>query len=101
MNKAANLTDHACAVFFFEHGVTSLTKPIQYAKFCGNITDIPDTEATGPQLIACTSKFLIHSPMNIKGDIANNWEFFKQQWNNNEVATSLEAQNDKVRRAAS
>ena len=39
--------------------------------------------------------------MNIKGDIANNWEFFKQQWNNNEVATSLEAQNDKVRRAAS
>jgi len=39
--------------------------------------------------IACTSNFLIPSPMNIKGDISNNWEFFKQQWNDNEITTGL------------
>ena len=37
--------------------------------------------------------------MNTRGDIVNNWEFFKQQWNDYEVATGLETQSDKVRLA--
>ena len=62
------------------------------------LKDMPDTEASGSRSITFTSNFPIPSPMNTR-DIVNNWEFFKQQWNNYEVATGLETQSDKVRLA--
>ena len=63
------------------------------------LTDMPDIEASGSRSMAFTSNFPIPSPMNTRGDIVNNWEFFKQQWNDYEVATGLETQSDKVRLA--
>lgn len=37
--------------------------------------------------------------MNVKGDAVNNWEFFRQQWTDYEVATSLDKQEQKIRLA--
>lgn len=34
--------------------------------------------------------------MNVKGDAVNNWEFFRQQWTDYEVATSLDKQEQKI-----
>ena len=37
--------------------------------------------------------------MNVKGDPVNNWEFFRQQWTDYEVATGLDKQEQKIRLA--
>ena len=37
--------------------------------------------------------------MNVKGDLVNNWEFFKQQWQGYSVATGLNKQEQKIRLA--
>lgn len=37
--------------------------------------------------------------MTVKGDLVNNWEFFKQQLSDYEVATGLDKQEQKVRLA--
>ena len=34
-----------------------------------------------------------------KGDLASNWEFFRQQWEDYEVATGLEGKDAKIRLA--
>ena len=45
---------------------------------------------SAPRSISFTSQFPIPSPMTLKGDLVNNWEFFKQQWSDYEVATGLD-----------
>ncbi|KAJ7354782.1 hypothetical protein OS493_030199 [Desmophyllum pertusum] len=47
-----------------------------------SLYDMPDTEPTtsAPRALTFTSNFPIPSPMNVKGDPVNNWEFFRQQW---------------------
>ena len=35
----------------------------------------------------------------VKGDLVNDWEFFKQQWTDYEVATGLDKQEQKIRLA--
>ena len=37
--------------------------------------------------------------MNVKADPVNNWEFFRQQWTDYEVATGLNKQEQKIRSA--
>ena len=37
--------------------------------------------------------------MNVKGDQVSNWEFYRQQWNDYEVATSLDKQEQRIRLA--
>ena len=37
--------------------------------------------------------------MNVKGNLVNNWEYFKQQWQDYEVATGLDKQEQKIRLA--
>jgi len=49
--------------------------------------------------LAFTSNFPVPSPMITKGDQVNNWEFFRQQWTDYEVATDLETQYPKIRLA--
>ncbi|XP_028513100.1 uncharacterized protein LOC114574520, partial [Exaiptasia diaphana] len=63
--------------------------------------DQPSTSATsnGPQGPMFTSHFPVPTSMNTKGDQVNNWEFFKQQWCDYEIATGLESGSDKVRMA--
>ena len=60
-----------------------------------------ESASTGsvPRSIPFTSHFLIPSPMTVKGDLVNNWEFFKQQWTDYEVATGLDKQEQKIRLA--
>ena len=36
-------------------------------------------------------------PIDMKGDLANNWEFFKEPWTNYETATELDTKNEKIR----
>ena len=52
-----------------------------------------------PRVLTFTSHFPIPSPMNVKGDLVNNWEFFKQQWQDYEVGTGLDKQEHKIRLA--
>ena len=49
------------------------------------------------QLIA--SNFLLPSSMKCQGDVAGNWEFFKQQWSDYESATGLDKREELVRLA--
>ena len=46
-----------------------------------------------------TSTFPVPSPMVCQGDKVANWEFFKQQWEDYEVATGLEKRDAKIRLA--
>ena len=60
-----------------------------------------DTEnpTSAARALTFTSNFPIPSPMNVKGDPVNNWEFFRQQWTDYEVATGLDKQEQKIRLA--
>ena len=60
-----------------------------------------DTEnpTIAARALTFTSNFPIPSPMNVKGDPVNNWEFFRQQWTDYEVATGLDKQEQKIRLA--
>jgi len=40
-----------------------------------------------PQII--TPNSLLPSSMKCQGDVAGNWDFFKQQWSDYEIATGL------------
>ena len=44
--------------------------------------------------------FPVPSPMVCRGDVVGNWEFFRQQWEDYEVATGLSEQSPKVRLAS-
>ena len=57
------------------------------------------TTGSAPRVLTFPSHFPIPSPMNVKGDLVNNWEFFKQQWQDYEVATGLDKQEQKIRLA--
>ena len=60
---------------------------------------MPDTESTATRALTFTSNFPIPSLMNIKGNPVNNWEFFRQEWTDYEVATGLDKQEQKIRLA--
>ena len=36
-------------------------------------------------------------PIDMKGDLANNWEFFKESWTNYKIATELDTKNENIR----
>ena len=50
-----------------------------------------------PQVIP--HNFPLPSPMNCLGDVAGNWGFFKQQWNDYEIATGLDKPDESIRLA--
>jgi len=61
--------------------------------------DPPATSGTTTRALMFTSNFPVPAPMNVKGDPVNNWEFFRQQWTDYEVATGLDQQEQKIRLA--
>ena len=72
-------------------------------------TPPPAPTATGPATsgTAATavyshvpSNFPIPAPMVCKGNLVANWEFFRQQWEDYEVATGLDKQTSKIRLAS-
>ena len=46
------------------------------------------------------SNFPIPAPMVCKGSLVANWEFFRQKWEDYEVATGLDKQSSKIRLAS-
>ena len=46
-----------------------------------------------------TSTFPVPAPMCMQGNLAENWKFFKQMWNNYEIASGLDTKTDEVRKA--
>ena len=46
------------------------------------------------------SNFPIPAPMVCKGNLVANWEFFRQQWEDYEVATGLDKQSSEIRLAS-
>jgi len=52
-----------------------------------------------PQIISFPSNFPVPSAMGCRGDLMSNWEFFKQQWQDYEVATGLDQKNQSIRLA--
>jgi len=69
----------------------------------------PHVPATGPSTpgTAATalysyvpSNFPVPAPMTCKGNLVANWEFFRQQWEDYEIATGLDKQSSKVRLAS-
>ena len=49
------------------------------------------------QIISVPSNFPVPSAMVCKGDLTSNWEFFKQQWQDYEVATGLDQKSQAIR----
>ena len=45
------------------------------------------------------SNFPVPSSMKVSGDRANNWEFFRQQWEDYELATGLDKRPEAIRLA--
>ena len=52
-----------------------------------------------PQIYNFPTNFPVPAAMVCRGDIPSNWEFFKQQWQDYEVATGLDQKNQQVRLA--
>ena len=40
------------------------------------------------------------APLCMQGNLAGNWKFFKQMWNNHEIASGLDTKTDEVRKTA-
>ena len=49
------------------------------------------------QIISIPSNFPVPNTMVCKGDLTSNWEFFKQQWQDYEVATGLDHKSQAIR----
>ena len=49
--------------------------------------------------LSFTSNFPVPAPMKISGDRINNWEFFRQQWEDYELATGLDKRPEAIRLA--
>ena len=41
----------------------------------------------------------VPQPIDMKGDLANNWEFFKELWKNYKIAREFNMKNEKTREA--
>ena len=52
-----------------------------------------------PTALSFTSNFPVPAPMKVSGDWINNWEFFRQQWEDYELATGLDKQPEAIRLA--
>jgi len=52
-----------------------------------------------PQIFSFPTNFLVQSGMVCRGDLRSNWEFFKQQWRDYEVATGMDQKGQSVRLA--
>ena len=72
-------------------------------------TPLPAPTTTGTTMSGTTataiysyvpSNFPIPAPMVCKGNLVANWEFFRQQWEDYEVATRLDKQTSKIRLAS-
>ena len=50
-----------------------------------------------PQILSFPSNFPVPSAMVCRGDLKSNWGFFKQQWQDYEVATSLDQKSQSIR----
>ena len=46
-----------------------------------------------------TSTLPVPAPMSMQGNLAENWKFFKQMWNNYEIASGLDTKTNEVRKA--
>ena len=46
-----------------------------------------------------TSTLPVPAPTCMQGNLAENWKFFKQMWNNYEIASGLDTKTDEVRKA--
>ena len=55
--------------------------------------------ASPPQILSFPSNFPVPSAMVCRGDLTSNWGFFKQQWQDYEVATSLDQKSQSIRPA--
>ena len=53
--------------------------------------------APPPQILSFPSNFPVPSAMVCRGDLTSNWEFFKQQWQDYEVTTSLDQKSQSIR----
>ena len=49
--------------------------------------------------LSFTSNFPVPAPMKISGDRINSWEFFRQQWEDYELATGLHKRPEAIRLA--
>ena len=77
-----------------ESSVSQDVAPTQASQASGTSSAVP---AYIPQVIP--HNFLLPSPMNCRGDVAGNWDFFKQQWNDYEIATGLDKRDESIRLA--
>ena len=57
------------------------------------------TPKNSPQILSFPSNFPVPSAMVCRGDLTSNWEFFTQQWQDYEVATSLDQKIQSIRLA--
>ena len=76
---------------------TEANDPPSQASAAAGVVVSPN-QAHGRQFVP--SNFPVPAPMVCRGDVASNWEFFRQQWEDYEVATELVQQKTAVRLAS-
>ena len=74
-----------------DSSVSQDVAPTQASQASGTSSAVP---AYIPQVIL--HNFLLPSPMTCRGDVAGNWDFFKQQWNDYEIATGLDKRDESI-----
>ena len=77
-----------------ESSRTQNVAPTQASQASGTSSAVP---AYIPQVIP--HNFPLLSPINCRGDVAGNWDFFKQQWNDYKIATGLDKRDESIRPA--
>ena len=75
---------------------TETTDPPRQASAAAGVVVSPN-QAHGRQFVP--SNFPVPARMVCRGDVASNWEFFRQQWEDYEAATELVQQKTSVRLA--
>lgn len=78
---------------------SEMENPPEATEKCSRWSCCPAKPSTWSSIRAV--EFPAPQPMVCKGDVASNWEFFRQQWEDYEVATELSQQKMAVRLASS
>ena len=91
---------HSGPIFKRIHATESISSRLVHWTTCEYraMQTSPEAAPSPPvQIISVPSNFPVPSAMVCKGDLTSNWEFFKQQWQDYEVATGLDQKGQAIR----
>ena len=91
---------HSGPIFKQIQATESISSRLVHWTTCEHRAMPTSPEAAPPpppvQIISVPSNFPVPSAMVCKGDLTSNWEFFKQQWQDYQVATALDQKSQAI-----